>query len=146
MPVAEAAAPTLYTTAILRLSVESAALARLPAPDGTASARAPLCGSTMTADVMLSVAGQVVQFGGAIQACALGQASAALLSAQIAGAAADDLHAAHALIGRYLADESDDLTGWQAYDVFAPARAKPARHGAILLPFEAAMAAIKAAS
>ena len=48
-------------------------------------------------------------------------------------------------ISRWLADEHDDASAWPGIAALAPARLAQARHGAILLPFRALLAAIDAA-
>jgi len=107
----------------------------------TAERRSPVCGSRIIVDIDLDTAGQIAAFGQDVRACALGQASAALLGREVLGKTAPDL----ALVGRglaaWLARESEDLPEWPGLDIFTPARDYPARHGAICLPFEAAAAA-----
>ena len=75
---------TLYSGRILALAADIAHLGRLPAPTGTARKRSPLCGSMVTVDVVMKD-GRVVDFGQDVKACALGQASAAILGEVILG-------------------------------------------------------------
>ena len=46
---------------------------------------------------------------------------------------------------RWLAQEQDEAGDWPGLDALAPARSRKSRHGAILLPFRALLAAIEAA-
>ena len=48
-------------------------------------------------------------------------------------------------ISRWLADEHDDASAWPGMETLEPARPRKARHGAILLPFRALLAAMDAA-
>jgi NifU-like protein involved in Fe-S cluster formation len=73
-----------------------------------------------------------------VKACALGQASAALMGMHIIGRDAAALAGARDALACYLAGARDDPGAWPGLDVFATARGFPARHGAILLPFQAA--------
>ncbi len=105
----------------------------------------PVCGSTVTADIDLDAAGRIVRHGQAVRACALGQAAAALVGADIIGKDSTALNAARAEIADWLAGRSEAVPGWPGMDVFAPARAHRARHPSILLALDAAIAAAAAA-
>ena len=83
----------LYSTRILGLAAEIPHLGRLPAPQGTARRRSPLCGSTVTADVVVND-GRITEFAQDVKACALGQASAAVLGQVAFGRSRPELQAA----------------------------------------------------
>ncbi len=100
----------------------------------------PVCGSRVTADVDLD-AGRVVRFAQDVRACALGQASAALLGAHVMGRTTDELAAARDDLAAYLKGDAEEPGGWPGLEVFALARPHNARHGSILLAFDAAAAA-----
>jgi len=128
----------LYTRDILRLAASIPHLRRLERPQATVEKRAPLCGSRVIVDLIADEAGRVTQLGQEVRACALGQASAALMGAHALGRSADELAAARDALAAYLAGARDDPGDWPGLAVFAAARAYPARHAAILLPFAAA--------
>jgi len=128
----------LYSRDILRLAASIPHLGRLNRPDASLEKRAPLCGSRIAIDVVSDREGRVERLGVEISACALGQASAALMAAHGIGRTPEELVAAHYLLAAYLAGTNDDPGDWPGLDVFAHARRYPARHGAILLAFEAA--------
>jgi NifU-like protein involved in Fe-S cluster formation len=136
---------TLYTTEILRLATQIPHLGRLPAqqdgPHGSADLRAPICGSRMIVDVILSPRGQVTSIGIEPHACALGQASAALMGRQAIGITASEVAALRAQLQGFLLGESDAPD----FAIFGAARTHTARHGAILLPFDALAEAMAAA-
>jgi len=75
----------LYSAKILRLVANIPHAGRLAAPDATSEKVAKLCGSKITVDVVVD-AGRVSDFAQEVRACALGQASAAVLGANIIGA------------------------------------------------------------
>ncbi len=77
-----------------------------------------------------------------VEACALGQASAALLARHAPGRGLSEIRAARGAIAGWFAGESA-APDWPGFDLLAPARDYPARHGAILLPFDAAIAALE---
>jgi NifU-like protein involved in Fe-S cluster formation len=81
-----------------------------------------------------------------VHACAFGQASAALVQQHAIGRAHDEIAEALVAISRWLAQEQDEFGDWPGIDVLEPARPRKSRHGAILLPFRALLAAIEAAT
>jgi NifU-like protein involved in Fe-S cluster formation len=135
----------LYNTEILRLAASTAAAARLAAPHGSALKVSPVCGSKITADVELDDAGRICRFGQEVRACALGQASAALVAAHAIGSDAAALATARTELADWLATRSDIVPTWPGLAIFAPARPHRARHPSILLAFDATIAAIDAA-
>jgi NifU-like protein involved in Fe-S cluster formation len=135
----------LYSRDILRLASGIPHLGRLQAPEGSAERTSKLCGSRVTVDVVLDREGRIAALGQEVKACALGQASAALMASEAVGRTREDLAEARDALAAYLSGEQDKPGDWPGLAVFAAARAFPARHGAILLPFEAAAAAVREA-
>jgi NifU-like protein involved in Fe-S cluster formation len=80
-----------------------------------------------------------------VEACAFGQAAAALMEAAAPGTDLGEAQAALAAVERWLKGDDDAVGAWPGLDVLAPARPRTARHGAILLPFQALAGAIEAA-
>jgi NifU-like protein involved in Fe-S cluster formation len=138
-------ATPLYTRDLLRLAASIPHLGRLDARQASAERRAPLCGSRVIVDVALDEGGRIADLGQEVSACALGQASAALMGAHAIGRSGAEIAAAHDALAAWLAGTGDDSGGWPGLDLLAPARAFPARHGAILLAFAAAAAAAREA-
>lgn len=99
----------------------------------------------MVVDVTVDADGRVQTIGQEVSACALGQASAALMGRHAIGRTTDELAAARDALADYLSGARDDPGDWPGLDVFAAARAFTARHGAILLPFQAGADAVAAA-
>lgn len=137
---------TLYNTRILRLAAMTADAARLPAPQGSATKVSQVCGSKVSADIDLDAAGRIAAHGQEVRACALGQASATLVAAEITGKSRDELASTRAALADWLAGRSEAVPGWSGFDVFAPARPHRARHPSILLALDAAIAAADAAA
>jgi NifU-like protein involved in Fe-S cluster formation len=128
----------LYSIDILRLATDSAAFPRLDSADVTIERRAPVCGSRITVDLQLDRDGRIVAYGHQVNACALGQAASALLARHIMGSTGADLAAARDELALWLADPQARQPAWPEIDWLEPARAYPARHGAIQLAFVAA--------
>ncbi len=89
-------------------------------------------------DIVADAEGRVAALGQEVKACALGQASAALMGAHVIGRAPAEIAAARDALADYLAGRRDDPGGWPGLDVFSAARAVTARHPSILLAFAAA--------
>ena len=83
----------LYNSDILTLSAQLEDR-RLDAPDGTAREVSKLCGSELEIDINLSQEGQVSDVALRVQACALGQSSAAILQEAIIGATLEEVMSA----------------------------------------------------
>ena len=128
----------LYNRDVLRLAASIPHLRRLDAPHGRAEKSSPVCGSRVAVEVALDEEGRVTALGQEVKACALGQASAALMGAHALGRSAGDLAEARDRLAAYLSGERDDPGDWPGLDLFAHARPFAARHGSILLAFEAA--------
>ena len=127
----------LYNTEILRLAASIPYQERLVGPMGSAEKRSPICGSRVTVDVNLDGNGRVAAIGMLVRACALGQASSALMAAQAVGKAPDELAAARDQLAAWLAGARDEPPDWPGLAVFAPALPVTARHPSIRLAFEA---------
>lgn len=138
----------LYSREILRLATSLAGQKRLEHPDATSDRRSPTCGSRVIVDVILDADNRVAKIGMEARACALGQASAALVVAHAAGQSADEISKVRDALRAYLGSEEDTAPAdfWPGIDVFAAARGYPARHPSILLAFEALSEAVEVAS
>jgi NifU-like protein involved in Fe-S cluster formation len=136
---------TLYTTEILRLAASLYGPRELERIDGGAELRSPTCGSRIMTSVQLDRDRRVEAISQQVHACAFGQASAALLEKHAIGRAHDDVSETLILLSRWLASEHEELGAWPGLATLAPARERRGRHGAILLPFRALLAAIEAA-
>ena len=131
----------LYTPEILGLAVELAHYPRLASADRTAEARSRTCGGTLTLDLALDGKRRVDALGLGVSACAIGQAAAAIFAREARGRAAEEMLAALGEIETWLSDDRS-LPNWPGIAVLQPATAFPARHGAILLPWRAAVDAL----
>ncbi len=137
---------SLYSGRILALAADIPHHGRLPAPHGTARKRSPLCGSTVTVDIILKD-GRIAEFAQDVKACALGQASAAILGAVAVGCDFSQLTAAEAALRAMLKGEGPvPAAPFDGYEVLLPARDFKNRHASILLALEAACAAIAEAA
>jgi NifU-like protein involved in Fe-S cluster formation len=128
----------LYNRDILRLAASIPHLGRLAAPQASVERSSPICGSRVVVDLSLDAQGRVAALGQEVRACALGQASAALMGAEAIGRSAAELAEARDGLADFLAGRRDDPGDWPGLALFADARRFTARHPSILLAFEAA--------
>ncbi len=135
----------LYSARILALAADIPHLDRLEAPDATVKRRAPLCGSTVTVDIKVKD-GVISDFGQDVKACALGQASASVVGANIIGRSRDEVEAARdALLAMLKEDGPTPPAPFDGLEVLRPAREYKNRHASIMLTLEATLEAMDAA-
>jgi NifU-like protein involved in Fe-S cluster formation len=135
------ATTVLYTPDVLGLAIE---LARYPLSDDQplrGEARSKSCGSTILLALATGADGAIERVGIRSQACAIGQASAAIFAAAAAGSDAARVEQARDAIAAWLSGEGE-LPDWPGLATIAAAREYPARHGAVLLPWNAACQAL----
>lgn len=133
----------LYTIDILRLA---GSLPDAEAPqriDGSSEQRSPTCGSSVLTQVQVD-GGRVVALSQSVRACAFGQASAALVAQHAVGRDREEIADSLNALTAWLEGSNDDPGGW-GLEALAPARSRRSRHGAILLPFRALLAAVEEA-
>jgi len=132
----------VYNKRILELAANIPRIGRLAAPDASATAHSRLCGSTVTVD--LAMQGDVVtDFAHIVKACALGQASSAIMAQNVIGAHASELRAAREAMRRMLKENGPPPEGrFAEAKVLEPVRDFRARHASTLLTFDAVVDAI----
>ncbi|MBO9408784.1 iron-sulfur cluster assembly scaffold protein [Shimia sp. R9_1] len=135
----------LYSGQILQLAASMPHTDRLAEPDATVKKRSPLCGSTVTVDV--SVADGVISaFGQDVRACALGQAAASVVGANVIGRSRAEIDAARDSLKEMLKQDGPTPPApFDGLEVLRPARDYKNRHASILLALEATAEAFEAA-
>jgi NifU-like protein involved in Fe-S cluster formation len=144
-PDLEAMIDDLYSAKVLALAANLPRLGRLADAQGSSEKVAKLCGSRVIVDVTVE-GDRVADFAQEVKACALGQASASVLGAQVVGASIHELETTRDQFRAML------KTGGPAPDgrfadlaMLAPVKDYPARHASTLLAFEAVCEAVRAA-
>ena len=135
----------LYSAKLLKLAANLPRLGRLAAPDASVEKVSKLCGSRVLVDV--AVQGDVVtDFAQEVKACALGQASAAVLGAHVIGASLAELETARGQLKAMLKTGAAAPDGrFAELGVLAPVKDYPARHASTMLAFEAVTEAVRKA-
>ncbi|WP_338244895.1 iron-sulfur cluster assembly scaffold protein [Aurantiacibacter hainanensis] len=134
-------AERLYTPEMLAAAVELAESPLLETATILGSARSPTCGSTLEINLLLDGDKRIEKVGLKVRACAVGQAAAAIFTRHAAGRDAADIRKAHDAMAAWLSEGGTE-PDWPDIALIAPARDYPGRHGAMLLPWKAAMAAL----
>lgn len=132
----------LYSGRILALAADIPLNRRLDAPQATVKRRSPLCGSTVTVDVVMQD-GRVAEFGQDVKACALGQASSSVVGANILGRSRAEVEAARDQLRAMLKEGAPVPDApFDGLEVLQPARDYKNRHASIMLALEATAEAI----
>lgn len=136
----------LYTRDILRLATSNPIEDRLHDAQGSAECHSQTCGSRIIADVDMAADATVTRAGFEINACALGQASASIVGQNIMGKSRAEIAQARDQLAHYLSGAQINPGDWKNIEMLKSAKDHPGRHGAILLPFDAILAACDAAA
>ncbi|MFN3512001.1 MAG: iron-sulfur cluster assembly scaffold protein [Phenylobacterium sp.] len=135
----------LYSAKLLKLAANLPHLGRLLAPHGSSEKISKLCGSRVVVDVAVE-GDRVTEFAQDVKACALGQASAAVLGAAVLGASLSEIEMARDRFRAMLKEGAPAPEGRFAdLSMLAPVKDYPARHASTLLAFEAAAEAVRRA-
>ena len=136
----------LYSARLLKLAAETPRLGRLAAPDASSEKVSKLCGSRVRVDVKLDD-DRVADFAQEVKACALGQAAASVLGANVLGASLAELEAARGQLRAMLKEGGPAPEGRFAdLALLAPVKDYPARHTSTMLAFEAVTDAVRQAT
>lgn len=132
----------LYHPRVLELAADIPHLGHLEAPDGAATKVSRVCGSVVTVEVKLAD-GKVSEIAVAPKACALGQASTAVLAMNAIGATPAEIREARDGLRAMLREGGAPPKGrfWELRHLEA-VREYPPRHTSTMLAFDAAAEAL----
>lgn len=132
----------VYNAKLLSFAGNISRIGKLDAPDATATAHSKLCGSTVSVDLKLED-GLVADFAHRVKACALGQASSAIMADHVVGASAAELRELQAAMLRMLKENGAPPEGRFAdLRYLEPVRDYRARHASTMLTFDAVVDAL----
>lgn len=132
-----ASAAKLYTPEVLSLATGLAAHPWDESLPLKREVRSKSCGSTIALGLALDAEGRIERLALRSQACAIGQAAAAIFAAAAKDRDAGAIATADDAIAAWLAGNGP-LPDWPGLAAIAAARDYPARHGAIRLAWQAA--------
>jgi len=132
----------LYHPRVLELAADIPHVGRLDAPDGAATKVSRVCGSVVSVDLKLKD-GVVSEIAVLPKACALGQASTAVLAMHALGATPAEIRAARDGLKAMLKDGAAPPQGrfWELRHLEG-VRHYPPRHTSTMLAFDAAAEAL----
>jgi NifU-like protein involved in Fe-S cluster formation len=128
----------LYSSKILEIAGNQPIPGRLTVPDASARRVSRVCGSSIEVDVEVRD-GVITGYGHDIQACALGQTSAAIVATHVVGTPAAEFRRVRDEMTAMLKAGGPPPTGekWSDLRYLEPVRDYPPRHTSTLLVFEA---------
>lgn len=128
----------IYNSKILDFAGNIPRLGRLEHPEATATAHSKICGSTVTVDLVTDENGVVTDFAQDVKACALGQASSAIMARHIIGASAEELRKVRTQMLAMLKENGEPPAGrFEELKFLEPVRDYKARHASTMLTFDA---------
>ncbi len=136
----------VYNQNILGLAADIQRKGRLAEADGSVTLRSKLCGSTVSVDLKVDD-GKVADFAHEVKACALGQASSAIMARHVIGSKLDELKAVRDGVFRMLKESAAPpaIEGWPELAWLEPVRDFKARHASTMLTFDAVVQAFEQA-
>jgi len=138
--VAERAVIKLYTPTVLALATQLSDFPLDREFEFRAEGRSRTCGSTIELGVDLDGDGRVSALGMQVNACAIGQSSAAIMGEGAKGRLPEEITAAMLAIENWLSAEVEDdsvFDQWPGLSALKPAFEHKGRHSALLLAWKA---------
>lgn len=133
----------LYGKPLLRLAADAIGAGRLAEFDAQATTYNPACGDRISVTLRSDETGRIAALGHETHACVLTQASASILAAHASGMDQVRLRALRDEVAGMLRGDGDVTAPFQDYEVLKPAAIYRNRHICILLPIDAALAALE---
>ena len=132
----------IYNTKILEFAGNITRSGAMPDADATSEKHSKLCGSKVR--VYLKLDGDVVtDFSHEVRACALGQASSAIMALHVVGATSDELRQARLDMLAMLKDGGEGPAGrFEEMRYLKPVKDYKARHASTMLTFDAVVDAL----
>ncbi len=132
----------LYNSKILGFAGNIGRIGRLDAPDASAKAHSNLCGSTVVVDLKVD-GDKITDYAHDVKACALGQASSAIVAANIIGATVAEMKQTRLEMQKMLKEGGSPPEGRFAdLKYLQPVKDHKARHASTLLVLDAVVDAL----
>ena len=123
----------IYTKKVIELASGIPFSERLQQPSITHTKRTPVCGSSITVDMTISN-NKIIRFGQKVNACALGQASATIVTRNIIGATYGEVQLLRNTVQEMLISNGPiPNMPFEDFEALTPARDYKNRHPSILL-------------
>lgn len=131
----------LYSSELLALATSLANWPLVEALPLRGQARSRTCGSAIEVGLVVDGLGKIERIGMRVSACAVGQASAAIFARSASGNGLVEISAARDSVLAWLGGEGPP-PDWPGIEALEAAQSFTSRHGAILLPWNAACEAL----
>jgi len=137
-------ASQIYHEAIKALATAAIGHGTLASPHGRAFVDNPLCGDRVEMEVNLSD-GRVAALAHQVKGCLLCRAAASVIGKHAAGANPEEIERVSIGVSEMLEKQAPPPAGWRQLDAFVPVHGHRSRYRCVQLPFEALLAALRAA-
>ncbi len=134
----------LYTPQLLGLATQLSTFPYTGERPLNHEARSQTCGSMVKVELSVASNQTINAIGMQVQACAVGQAAAAIMGKGAIGKAHIDLAEAYSQIEQWLLGAAISPT-WPSFEPLLPVLKHKGRHGALLLPWRSALGALSLA-
>ena len=138
-------ASQIYHEAIKALATAAVGHGALVSPHGRALIDNPLCGDRVEMEVELRE-GRISGLAHQVRGCLLCRAAASVIGKRAAGANAAEIERVSIEVSEILEKQKPASSGWPELDVFSPVHGHRSRYRCVQLPFEALLAALRAAA
>ena len=132
----------VYNSKLLHFAGNIGRIGYLDAPDASAKAVSKLCGSTVSIDLKMED-DKVADYAQQVKACALGQATSAVVAENIIGATPEEIRLAHKQMTQMLKADGPVPDGrFEDLKYLQPVKDYKARHASTLLVLDALIDAL----
>ena len=134
----------IYHEAIKALANAATGHGVLDAPEGRAFIDNPLCGDCVEMQVNLADS-RITALAHQVKGCLLCCAAASVIGKRAVGATPGEVEQISAEVTQMLEQQAPPPAGWQELSAFAPVHKHRSRYDCVRLPFQALLAALRAA-
>jgi NifU-like protein involved in Fe-S cluster formation len=138
-------ASQIYHEAIKALAAAAIGHGALASADGRALVDNPLCGDRVEMEVNLSD-GRIAALAHQVKGCLLCRAAASIIGKHAVGAGPGEIERISNGVSEMLEKQAPPPAGWRELDAFVPVHDHRSRYRCVQLPFEALLAALRAAA
>lgn len=137
-------ASQIYHDAIKALAAAATGEGTLALADGRALVDNPLCGDRVDMEVKMTD-GRVAAIAHRVRGCLLCRAAASVIGKHAAGASPGDIERISIGVAEMLEKQAPSPAAWKDLEAFSPVHGHRSRYRCVQLPFEALLAALRAA-
>jgi nitrogen fixation NifU-like protein len=132
----------MYNDPIIAWSKRKEHMGTLENADCRATENNPLCGDRISVEMKLDN-NRIKEIAFHVRGCILAKASAAHLASLVTGLDLETLEQLKQGFRKSLKENDKEVFFLESHDVFKPVRSRKSRHSCVLLPYDAAMKALR---